>query len=270
MSSLRTKLKEHRHEHEILGFGEGSLGDHLNGEANKHDASEIDVEGTYDRIPGTPTDLETTISSINDVLAEIIDTGGGSEPEDSYNNLIFNFAESSYETYTYTSGKITNITIWTDITQTVKRREFTFSYVGNRITSEALIQYTGLSVELQRVTRIYNYTGPNLTSVSCVETGEGGFPGGGIGDVNDLVFNIARTGYEQYTYDGSLISTIIFWTSEAMETKVREYQFTYDGGNIVSEEVIIQYDETGVENERLTKTFNYVDGLLISVTNVVI
>jgi hypothetical protein len=31
-------------------------------------ASQIAVEGTYPFIPGTPTDLESTISSINDVL----------------------------------------------------------------------------------------------------------------------------------------------------------------------------------------------------------
>lgn len=45
--------------------------DHLNGGINKHDANEIDIEGTYSNISGTPTDLESTISSINTKLGTI-------------------------------------------------------------------------------------------------------------------------------------------------------------------------------------------------------
>jgi len=41
---------------------------HLDGGANKHDADEIDVEGTYSNISGTPTDLESTISTIDGKL----------------------------------------------------------------------------------------------------------------------------------------------------------------------------------------------------------
>jgi len=46
-----------------------TLDTHLNGGASKHDASEIDVEGTYANIPGTPTDLESALSSLNTVIA---------------------------------------------------------------------------------------------------------------------------------------------------------------------------------------------------------
>jgi hypothetical protein len=52
-----------------------ALDSHLDGGANKHDASEIDVEGGYTYIAGTPTDLESTISAINDQLG--IGGGGG-------------------------------------------------------------------------------------------------------------------------------------------------------------------------------------------------
>jgi len=48
-----------------------ALDAHLNGGANKHDASEIDVEGTYVNIAGTPTDLETTVSAINSSLGTL-------------------------------------------------------------------------------------------------------------------------------------------------------------------------------------------------------
>ena len=47
------------------------FGGHLDGGANKHDASEIDVEGTYTNISGTPTDLESTISAIDTALGAI-------------------------------------------------------------------------------------------------------------------------------------------------------------------------------------------------------
>ena len=38
---------------------------HFDGGPSKHDASEIDVEGSYSEIGGTPTDLENTIDGIN-------------------------------------------------------------------------------------------------------------------------------------------------------------------------------------------------------------
>lgn len=48
-----------------LKIGDYDFTLHLNGGPSKHDASEIDVEGTYTDIPGTPDDLETTIDSVD-------------------------------------------------------------------------------------------------------------------------------------------------------------------------------------------------------------
>lgn len=47
--------------------------DHLNGDAGKHDASEIDVEGTYSNLPNAPSDLETIIGDINTQMTEALD-----------------------------------------------------------------------------------------------------------------------------------------------------------------------------------------------------
>ena len=47
-----------------IKIGDVNFEDHLDGGPNKHDASEIDVEGTYSVIGG-PTDLETVLSNIN-------------------------------------------------------------------------------------------------------------------------------------------------------------------------------------------------------------
>ena len=46
--------------------------DHLNGGSSKHDASEIDVEGTYFNL-GAPADLETVLSNIETAMVEAID-----------------------------------------------------------------------------------------------------------------------------------------------------------------------------------------------------
>ncbi len=46
---------------------------HLDGGANKHDASEIDVEGTYSNLPNSPSDLETIIDDINTQMTEALD-----------------------------------------------------------------------------------------------------------------------------------------------------------------------------------------------------
>ncbi len=47
--------------------------DHLNGGSSKHDASEIDVEGTYSNFSNSPGDLETVISDINTQMTEALD-----------------------------------------------------------------------------------------------------------------------------------------------------------------------------------------------------
>lgn len=46
-------------------IGDIDFNDHFDGGSNKHDASEIDVEGTYANIPGTPSDLETALAAID-------------------------------------------------------------------------------------------------------------------------------------------------------------------------------------------------------------
>lgn len=52
-------------------IGDVDFAGHFDGGAGKHDASEIDVEGTYTNISGTPTNLESTISAINTKLGTI-------------------------------------------------------------------------------------------------------------------------------------------------------------------------------------------------------
>jgi len=57
---------------------------HFDGGDSKHDASEIDVEGTYTDIPGTPTDLETALSAIDTALGDISDDVGATTLDGAY------------------------------------------------------------------------------------------------------------------------------------------------------------------------------------------
>ncbi len=52
-------------------IGDLDWADHFNGGPSKHDASEIDVEGIYANIPGTPTSLESTVDSIDTKLGTL-------------------------------------------------------------------------------------------------------------------------------------------------------------------------------------------------------
>jgi hypothetical protein len=47
--------------------------DHLDGGSSKHDASEIDVEGTYTNFTSSPGDLESVISDIDTQMTEALD-----------------------------------------------------------------------------------------------------------------------------------------------------------------------------------------------------
>ena len=57
------------------------------------------------------------------------------------------------------------------------------------------------------------------------------------------------------------------WTSAGKTKKIREEQYTYSG-NLVSEEVVIQYDSDGNEYERVTVTYAYTGTLVTSATMV--
>ena len=80
--------------------------DHLDGGASKHKASEIDVYGDYSNISGTPTDLETTIGSIDTVFGTILK----SDKLDFKNGLLSYYDDTrtkwlSVDTQTITFGK---------------------------------------------------------------------------------------------------------------------------------------------------------------------
>lgn len=65
-------------------IGDLDWADHFNGGADKHDASEISIEGSYANIPGTPTDLESTIGSVNTTLGALDDAVSNVDLDQAY------------------------------------------------------------------------------------------------------------------------------------------------------------------------------------------
>src|SRR6056297_181609 len=67
-------------------IGDVDFTQHFDGDPSKHDASEIDVEGTYTRIPATPTNLESTLSSINSMFQTLaVSAANNNTLDEAYN-----------------------------------------------------------------------------------------------------------------------------------------------------------------------------------------
>lgn len=81
--------------------------------------------------------------------------------------------------------------------------------------------------------------------------------------LDQLVHNIAETGYVEYIYAGNTVTGIITWTDSGKTIKIREENYTYLGGKVTIIENK-QYDFLGVLSETLTETLNYTAGKLVS------
>ena len=79
-------------------------------------------------------------------------------------------AEDSYEEYTYSGSKVTNITVWTDNGKTTKIREVQFTYSGNLIDEIVTIQYDGAGavVSGETMTESFTYSGNQVTEIDRV------------------------------------------------------------------------------------------------------
>lgn len=83
-------------------------------------------------------------------------------------------------------------------------------------------------------------------------------------DLDQLVHLVAEDSYEEITYSGIFATNITTWTDSGKTTKIREEQYTYIG-NKPQTGVIIQYDATGTEVERINETYNYTSGKISSI-----
>ncbi|MHA2404787.1 MAG: hypothetical protein ACXADH_17455 [Candidatus Kariarchaeaceae archaeon] len=76
--------------------------------------------------------------------------------------------------------------------------------------------------------------------------------------LDQLVHNIAETSYEELTYTGNQLDSVIIWTNSGKTVKIRETSYTYSGSRPATE-TIIQYDGAGavITGETLTGTYTY-------------
>jgi hypothetical protein len=90
---------------------------------------------------------------------------------DSVDDLIHNIAESCYEEITRSSGRVSNITYWTDDTKTTKVREVAITRSSGRVSQLDCIQYNGSGTEIQRMTGVITRTSGRISSIDWTETG---------------------------------------------------------------------------------------------------
>lgn len=83
--------------------------------------------------------------------------------------------------------------------------------------------------------------------------------------LDQLVHTIVETSFEEYTYSGGNVSTIIVWTSAAKVLRIRDETFTYASGK-VSQIVTRQYDGAGVITETMTEVFAYSGSTVTDIT----
>lgn len=84
---------------------------------------------------------------------------------------------------------------------------------------------------------------------------------------DQLVHLVAESSYEETSYTGNRVSSIVIWTNSSKTQKIREWVYTYSG-NKVATEVVNQYNSSGILSEALTYTYTYSGNLLQNVSAV--
>jgi hypothetical protein len=99
--------------------------------------------------------------------------GGGGMTEETHrklDQLVHDLAESCYEEYTYTDGKVTNCTVWETSGKLKKIREEQYTYDTGKISTVVTVQYNTSGNEFERLTETYAYSGVKITSVTAVRS----------------------------------------------------------------------------------------------------
>lgn len=101
-------------------------------------------------------------------------TGGSGITEEQHrliDQLVHNVLdEDNYEEYTYTTGKVTNVTVWETSAKLKKIREYQYTYATGKVSQEVMIQYDATGVAVEHLTGTYSWSGSNLSNVTWVRT----------------------------------------------------------------------------------------------------
>jgi hypothetical protein len=108
--------------------------------------------------------------------------------------------------------------------------------------------------------------GSGLT-LTDLASGSGGLNESTHESLDTLTHDINETSYEEITYSGNKVSTVIVWETSAKLKKIREEIYSYSGSK-VSQVVIKQYDGSGVLKQTLTDTYTYSGAKISSIDHV--
>jgi len=100
-------------------------------------------------------------------------TGGSGLTEGAHellDTLKHAIAEDSHQQITRASGKVSNITFWTDSGETTKIREVVITRDGGRVSQVDIIQYNDSGVEKMRVTATITRVSGRVDHIDWVET----------------------------------------------------------------------------------------------------
>lgn len=100
----------------------------------------------------------TAGSGITEPQHEVLDT------------LTHELAETAYTENTYTSGKLTQVIVWTSVAKLIKIRQSVFTYTGANLTTSVTTQHNGAGAVIATLTKVFSYASGNLVNIQTTRT----------------------------------------------------------------------------------------------------
>lgn len=145
----------------------------VNQSASLGDLSILEAANTIDYLSGPGGSAiaadDAPIFNVSQTQIDTISASGITETQHkNLDQLVHDIAENGYTEYTYSGNKVSSEIIWTTPDKTLKIREFSFVYTGNKVLTETVIQYNGAGAAVQTLTRTFSYTGNKIASTTEV------------------------------------------------------------------------------------------------------
>lgn len=100
-------------------------------------------------------------------------SGGGGITEAQHellDTLTHEIAETSWEEYTYSSGRVVSVVVWASAAKLLKVREEQYTYSGGFVSQVVITQYDGTGAVKATVTEIYTYSAGRVASITRTRT----------------------------------------------------------------------------------------------------
>ena len=115
--------------------------------------------------------FEDPVVGATKTLTQLLAGGGITEAQHrTLDQLVHDLDENHYREYTYASGKVSNVTDWTDSGKTLKVREYDYTYTGRKVQTETVKQYDGAGSLVETLTYTYSYSGAQISNYTCVRS----------------------------------------------------------------------------------------------------